>query len=406
MELRDYQKEIASKGVKILKELKIVYLQMQVRTGKTLTALEICKLYGANRVLFLTKKKAISSVLDDYNNFGYKYYLEVINDESMHLIDGKFDIVVHDEHHRFGAFPKTGQATKDFKRMFGLIPQIYLSGTPTPESFSQIFHQFWVSYNSPFKEYINFYNWAKRFVNVKQKRIGAFMVNDYSEAKQDLIKPIIDKYCISFTQQEAGFKSQINEHILYCEMKEQTNNLINRLKKDKVIEGKSEVILADTSVKMQQKIHQLCSGTIKFESGNNQVIDNSKAIFIKDFFKGKKLAIIYKFKAERDMLIETFGDLITENIEEFNTTNKHIIGQILSIREGVNLSRADYLTFLNIDFSATSYWQARDRMTTKNRPKNDVYFIFGKGGIEKKIYDSVMQKKDYTLSQFKRDYGF
>jgi hypothetical protein len=154
-----------------------------------------------------------------------------------------------------------------------------------------------------------------------------------------------------------------------------------------------------------QKLHQLYSGTVKFESENTMVLDYSKAIHIQAKFKGKKIAIIYKFKAEKDMLLEIFKDKITESIDEFNNSDKWIIGQILSIREGTNLSKADCLVFLNIDFSATSYWQCRDRMTTKERLENNVYYIFAKGGIESKIYKSLMQKKDYTLSQFKKDYA-
>lgn len=46
-------------------------------------------------------------------------------------------------------------------------------------------------------------------------------------------------------------------------MSNQTYNLCNRLKKDLVIDGKNEVILADTAVKLQSKLHQLYSGTIK-----------------------------------------------------------------------------------------------------------------------------------------------
>ena len=37
--LRDYQKELSQKAVEILRLKKIVYLSMEVRTGKTLTAL-------------------------------------------------------------------------------------------------------------------------------------------------------------------------------------------------------------------------------------------------------------------------------------------------------------------------------------------------------------------------------
>ena len=40
-----------------LKMLSIVYLAMEVRTGKTATALEVCRILGAKKVLFLTKKE-------------------------------------------------------------------------------------------------------------------------------------------------------------------------------------------------------------------------------------------------------------------------------------------------------------------------------------------------------------
>ena len=55
------------------------------------------------------------------------------------------------------------------------------------------------------------------------------------------------------------------------------------------------------------KLHQLFSGTIKFESGNAQTIDLSKAKYIKDNFKGKKIGIFYKFKQELKALQEVFG---------------------------------------------------------------------------------------------------
>ena len=400
--LRDYQINIANQGFEILRRKGIVYLQMQVRTGKTLTALEICKIANVNRVLFLTKKKAISSVLSDFKTFGYTFNLTVINNESMHTLEGqKYDIVIHDESHRFGSYPKPSLGAKQFKKMFGNTPLILLSGTPTPEGYSQIFHQFWVSKFSPFQQ-INFYKWANEFVNVKQKYIGSFPKNDYSDARQEQIKPFIDPYIITFTQEESGFTSKVTEHILEIEMHPQTYSLISRLKKDKVIEGKNEVILADTPVKLMQKVHQLSSGTIKFESGNTMITDSSKITYIQEKFKDNKIAIIYKYKAERQMIIDVLKDKITEDIEEFNNTDKWIIGQITSIREGTNLSKADYLVFINLDFSATSYWQARDRMTTKDRLENDIYFVFGIGGIEKQIYNSVMKKKDFTLSQFKK----
>jgi superfamily II DNA or RNA helicase len=405
MQLRDYQVDIANKGVKILKSKGIVYYALEVRVGKTLISLETAKLFGAKRLLFLTKKKAISSIEADYINFGYDKYFELFvhNDESMHKIDGKFDLVVHDEHHRFGSFPKPSLGAKTFRKMFGHLPVILLSGTPSPESYSQFYHQFWCSMFSPFKE-VNFYKWAANYVNIKMKHLGYAKVNDYSDADINKIMSVIKTYVLTYTQEQAGFTSEIEEEVLKVKMKNSTYDMCNRLIKDLVIEGKEQVILADTSVKLQQKLHQMYSGTIKFESGDSMIIDLSKAEFISSYFKDKKIGIFYKFVEELNSLKTVFGDNLTTNLDEFNDTDKSIALQIVSGREGISLKNADFLVFYNIDFSATSYWQARDRQTTINRKFNKVYWIFSEGGIEEKIYKSVIKKKSYTTNHFKKDY--
>jgi hypothetical protein len=39
------------------------------------------------------------------------------------------------------------------------------------------------------------------------------------------------------------------------------------------------------------------------------------------------------------------------------------------------------------------------------RKENEIFWIFSKGGIEYKIYKTVLQKKDYTLKLFLQDAG-
>lgn len=405
MKLRDYQIELSNKANQLLKMYKIAYLSMEVRTGKTLTSLNTAKLYGAENVLFLTKKKAMSSISEDYEKFGFTFNLTVWNDESLHKLTEKFDFIIHDEHHRFGAFPKPNKSAKLFKEKYSHLPMMFLSGTPFPESYSQVFHQFWVSKHSPFNNYTNFYKWAKEFVNIKLKYLGYAKVNDYSEANYEKIKPYINKYLLTFTQKQAGFETVVNEHILYCDMLPITYKLCDKLLNDLVIEGKNDVILADTSVKLQSKLHQMYSGTVKFESGKSKVLDYSKSEFIRDKFKNKKIGIFYKFKEEYNALKDIFKDNLTDNLEEFNTTNKNIALQIVSGREGISLKNADYLVYYNIDFSAVSYWQSRDRLTTMERKENTIFWVFSRKGIEDKIYKSVQNKRDYNLRIFKKDYG-
>lgn len=409
MEARQYQKELAFKCSEILKELKISYLAMEVRTGKTLTSLLAAENFEAKKVLFLTKKKAIESIKKDYNDFGFNFKLTVINDESMHLIlDDDFDLIIHDEHHRFGAYPKPNVIAKSFKQRFGDLPMIFLSGTPTPESNSQWFNQFWVSNHSPFNEYANFYKWCNSgFVDIKIKYLGYAQVKDYSNGVIEKIMPFINPYLISFTQEEAGFTTSVNENILECEMKPITYKIVERLHRDFVVISKSgKEIIADTGAKLQQKTQQIFSGTVKHEDGTFTLIDDSKAVFIKEKFKNNKIAIFYKFVAEYECLKSVLGNKITNDLNIFNSEkDKWIALQIVSGREGISLKEADYLVYYSIDFSAVSYWQSRDRLTTMERKSNDVFWVFAKGGIEEKIYKTVLNKKDYTLNIFKKDYG-
>ena len=275
---------------------------------------------------------------------------------------------------------------------------IFLSGTPAAESYSQMFHQFWVSGYTPFKE-VNFYKWSKTYVNVKQKQLGYAIVNDYSDAKVEAIDKVIEPYILKFTQEESGFESKVNEHVIYYPTL--CRNLIERLEKDLIIEGKENVILADTGAKLMQKVHQLESGTIKFECGKSMILNTSKAEFIRDYFEGKKLAILYYFVEEFELLKLVFPNFTTD-LDEFNKTDKHYIGQQYATAMGVNLSKAHCLVFYNFGYSGTNFIQARDRMTVKERPVNDVFFVYGKGSLSEKIHKTVSQKKNFTLKMYVR----
>jgi predicted helicase len=152
------------------------------------------------------------------------------------------------------------------------------------------------------------------------------------------------------------------------------------------------------------------SGTVIVDEPERmaKVVDYSKVEYIKNKFAGLKIAIYYKFIAEEMAIRYVFGseNLTNEAIVFNESTNLIFISQIQSGREGVNISTADALIFLNIDFSAVSYWQARARIQTKDRVKEaNIHWIFSKGGIEDKIYEAVMNKKDYTTYHFKKDFN-
>ena len=287
---------------------------------------------------------------------------------------------------------------------------LLMSGTPSPESYSQLYHQFALG-AAPWGEYKNFYRWADRYVAVRQKYVGTGQqVNDYSNARAEDILRDIEPLTVTVTQAQAGFETQIVEKVHKVQMLPRTYRMARRIMKDGVIgkfrsDGKAgRTILADTGAKAMSKLRQLYSGTVITEAHGAVIFDHSKVEYIQRTFTGKT-AILYTFNAEGDMLKDMFWGKWTDSPEEFNA-DPHLvfIGQVRASREGVNLSTADDLVFLGIDYSALSLIQGRDRASYLGRTReNRVHWILADGGIEEKVFQVVSKKEDYTVRHFKRD---
>lgn len=331
------------------------------------------------------------------------FQLDVINYESAHKAKGKYDLVIIDEAHSLGAYPKPSKRTHEIKTICEGLPVLYLSGTPSPESYSQLYHQFWVCSSSPWKEYKTFYKWAKVYVNVKQKKVNGYFINDYSHADKAKIDRDTKDLFISYSQEQAGFEVNINEHILSVPMNERTGRYIKSMRDNLMVEIDGNAILGDTPAKLLTKLHQLSSGTVIAENGLHLTFDKSKAEFVRKQFAGKKVALFYVYQSEAELLQSVFQNW-TDSPEVFQlSTDKVFISQVRRAREGVRLDTADALIFFNLEFSFLSYEQGRNRLVSKERTAPaDVYFLCSDCGIESKILDAVHGKQDFTLSWFNK----
>lgn len=408
IELYPHQKACYPKIVNTVRELSGCYLVGETRSGKTLTVLNAIDFLGFKKVLFVTKKNAISSIEDDFKLLNPSFDLTVINYESVHKVGVEFDFVVYDEAHGMGAFAKPSKRTKLIRERFYNLSCIWMSGTPAVESYSQYFHQFWVSKNSPFSDYKSFYKWAKDFVNVKKKRIGTHWVNDYTKAKVKEIDDKIRPYIVTLKKPSSDF-AEVEENIIKLTMPTNLRELSNRMLKDRVIEGKDDwLIMGDLPAKLQCKVHQIENGHAIVERGIDEtktvIFDKSKAVFIREYFKGKKIAILFFYKAEREILKDIFKDEITESLNEFNTTEKNLM-LYQGTTEGMNVSKSDCLVWYNFGFSGKDFIQAVDRLTIKGRESNENYFIMYENSLNEKIYKAVKNKETYNSNAFTLDYG-
>ena len=404
MELRDYQNRISTEAATKLQEYGCCYLSMECRTGKSLTALATAQKYGAKSVLFVSKLKALPSISADYNVLNPSFNLALINYESIHKVVGSFDLVVLDEAHSIGSYPKPNKRAKDLKGLCHGLPILYLSGTPSPESYSQLYHQFWVCSYSPWKSYPNFYKWTKDYVHVRPKKVNGYNINDYSAADKRMIDSDTKHLFVSYSQADAGFTTNIVEHTIEVPMRQSTRLSFDTLYKKLVVEIQGHTILGDNPAKLLNKLHQLSSGTIITEEGLHLCVEDSKATYIRDYFNGKKLAVFYVYQSEKDLLTSVFPNW-TDSPEVFQaSTDKVFISQVKRAREGVRLDTADVLVFFNMEYSYLSYEQGRNRLVSKERTNQvDVYFVCSDFGIEKKILQAVHSKKDFTLAYYKKN---
>lgn len=406
--LRQYQQQAAENIEAILRTHRIAYLAGEVRSGKTLTALEVVRSMGFTSALIVTKKKAIASIESDRDAMGLQDVVTVTNFEQLPKHKGKsYGLLIVDEAHGVGSYPKPSKRFKDLQAIHRSAV-LLMSGTPSPESFSQLFHQYKLGAH-PWGNYRNFYQWANDYVNVRQKCVGTGQkVNDYSDAKQDKVLRDIAPLVVKMTQAAAGFETVITEHVHLVKMKPRTYRMARRIMKDGVIGSpRCRAVVADTGAKAMSKVQQIYGGAVITERHGAVCFDDSKARYVGDKFSGTKHAILYKFNAEGDMLKRAYGAAWTDSPELFNSVHGlTYIGQVQASREGVNLSSAEHLVFVGIDFAALSYIQGRDRASYLGRKHaNNVHWIFADGGIEPRIYETVRSKMDYTLKHFNHDRG-
>lgn len=406
MELRSYQERALKEVWRIINRKQVAYLVGELRTGKTLVALHTANPFakGDGYVLFVTVKKAIPAIKDMHKKSGLKYSVAVINYEQLHKVTKKPVFIIYDEAHCMGAYPKPSKRTKLARKMFAGIPTLFLSGTPAPESDSQLYHQFWVTGQGPWGRYKNFYQFAGAHIDISETWIGnGRKIKNYSKAKPTVVAAF-EPYKIVMTQKEAGFDGKIIEKIHWLDLPKECSELIREIKKNRFSDRRK--LTADTGSKLMSAIHQICSGTYIDDDRNRQWMNDFKVRYIKEKFRGRKIVIFYNFIAEGDMLKKAFK-YWTDDPKYFDYyENVPFICQIKSGKEGIDLRTADDIIYFNINHSSVCYWQSRARSQSIDGGDKLCHWLFTKTGIEKDIYKVVLNKKNFTLQHFdERNYN-
>ena len=401
MKLYEHQEELIKQAKPILEKYKMVYIAAETRTGKTLAAIHLLK-DDFKKILVVTKKKAISSWNSDIKLSKVKNF-DVINYESIHKMDSKeYDVIVLDEAHSIGSYPKPSQRAKQLKEMAKDKSIVYLSATPSAETYSQIFHQLWVSSFTPFEEK-SFYQWYKNYGEDDSIFINGMFIKQYKASHGEMIMDMVNHLIVTMTKEKANFDVFVNERIHQVEVDEDYLSALEYFKSNRIITIDDNEIVAETSASTLNKLHQLNGGTIKVDDKLSLIVSNHKVNYIKENLgNDEKIVILCNYIKERDLLLTRLANS-TDEVEEFkNGSFKYFIGHIKTFSEGVDFSYADSMIIYSLNFSATTYLQSKERLANKKRVKPIVvHYLFTKGGIDEYIYQAVSNKMNFTNSYYK-----
>lgn len=395
----DHQIEMSEQGYKILKEKGLVYLAVEERVGKSLTSVLICEKAKANKVFIITKKAALDGWINQLGMFSHLIHkeYEMTNYESLHKVANnikKADIIILDEpHFALSRYPRPSITAKKVQQLTYNKPVIFLSATPSSQSYSQLFHQLNMTKYSPFNKYKNFYEWYKCFGLPTTKYLAGRAIIDYTDVdKEKLEKECkLSSYFISKSREEVGFTHLPTDKVEFIELTKTTVNLLESIKKTGICKIDGKTIVCDTTAKRFSVLHQIEGGTI---------IDNGEFIFtgqtekinwiLKNYGDNSGIAIFYNFKAEKVLLSEYFKNAI--------------LLQSTSHAEGVDLHKIDFSIIYSMNYSAAKYTQRRARQCNMKREHPiQVVYPLTKEGISKSIYHRVaVEKKNFTASYYEK----
>lgn len=408
IEARPHQVEKAEECWKHLQDKGYVYLAGKPRSGKTLTAILTCEKTSdyIKNILVLTKLNAIPGWLKFTQGYPCKKNYNVINYEqlgsakelkskwyiTLKINPEDYQLVIIDESHNIGAFPKPSGRFRVIRHGCGHLPHINLSGTAIVESPNSIFHQMCFSRFKPF-EHKNFYDFFREYGKPYIIKAAGRDIQQYDKY-QDCLLNEIDTFTVYMTQEDAGISKDLQaiDIVHYVELEEDTKEAYNYFQSNQImhLEGLPGPLVGDSVMKLRTTLHMLESGVAKlgeeyFLLGNTEKVE----YILKTFGDTEGLGIMCHFIGEQKLLKQYFKKA------RIYSSNAHA--------EGVDLSHLTNFVILSSDYSGSKFIQRRDRIINSEGSNTlEVHHILVKNAISHQVYNKVSKKEDFNNSTYKR----
>ena len=388
------QKDMAIEALRVLSTNRLVYIAAEERTGKTLASILVAeRILIAKKVLVVTTAKAITGW--EHTLSKYKHTKEYVITSYTKLNDNSFslykdvDMVILDESHKFiSAYPKPSITYKRLATITKNKIVMFLSATPSSQSYAQLFHQLNLSSWSPTRRYANFYKWFNYYGIPECIKIGSRFINSYDKVK-DIAYKDVEHLFVRRTRLQAGLTIEPDDVIHYVALSESTLAIYKEIQNN-IFRYNDNVYPIESCMERVTKLHMLESGTSKLGE-EYLVLDNTEKIdYILNLFgDSKDLVIFYNYKAELLKLKKYFKNAF--------------LAQATSYAEGVDFSKYRHMVVLSMDFSTARYSQRRNRQANINRIEEiKVHYLLTKGTVSEQVYSTVaINKKNFIDSYYR-----
>jgi len=385
-----HQVATSDKALAVLRQRGVCLIAGLPRTGKTATAIRVAELSKAQTVLVVTKKAAIEGWYSELERIGdYEKDYTVTNYEQVKNLPAVgFDLIIVDESHTIGRAGKPTQRLKDLRAKTRGKPVLLLTGTPASETHLSYYYQFALSDLTPLK-YRTFYDFFRAWGVPNLVRLNGRLQETYKKCKPEIVD-FLAPYIVTLTQEQAGIKHQASDKLHVVPLSASTKELISTLKEDKVVEIAGQLRAFESEIAERLAVHQIEYGAVLL---NDEVIDlpNSEVIdyLLGTFDDTEGLGLMCHFRSTRQKLEKHFKRA------SIYSSNAHA--------EGVNLAHLDNFVIVNSDYSGAKFIQRRERITNIMRDTAAiVHHIVTDGGISKAVYDTLSDKRDFTLQLYRR----
>ncbi len=416
-QLRDYQ----VKAFEAAKPHEGFALFMQQRTGKTVTALCLSREWGCHKNIIICPKKAIPVWEQEIKLVGLcREDFTIVSFESFRIhhrdyIFQTWDLAIIDESHRIKE--RGSQQTKAcWKIGKASMKRLILSGSPQGNGSEDYYSQLRFIRPDLFRTWGDFTDryliMGERFINGREDPFPT--IEGYKN--QDEFKRILASISFRVTRDEvAKVKTLVRIKRYEITPGEALLAHYSALENSLMTEIQGELVTAPMVLTKALKLHQLCGGFIKDDTGVTHSVHTDKLDFlwnmIENQLKGESICIVSNYKAEMDCIALGLKDRGITHVQirgkhQYDPKDRSQVTLLNpSAGEAINLAHHNHMIIYSMGYSYLKWTQFLDRIVLVDTPEVKYYYLNMKGMMDEVVYDAVIKKKrlsDSVMSIYKR----